>query len=86
MRSPSSIAPRSMSCYTAHRHAQQNGHRLILVGADALAQRVIELTGTQFLLHENGTADVKAWFTRMDLSTHIIRILRRSGPRDCSAG
>ena len=49
---------------TAHDHAQQNGHRLILVGANALAQRIIGLTGTQFLLHENGTAEGVAQFTR----------------------
>lgn len=41
---------------TAHHHAQQNGHRFILVGANALAQRIIGLTGTQFLLHEDGMA------------------------------
>ena len=49
---------------TAHHHAQQNGPRLILTGANAQAQRVIELTGTQFLLQENGTADVGTQFTR----------------------
>lgn len=48
---------------TARDHAQQNGHRFILVGANALAQRVIELTGTQFLLHQEGMADVGAQFT-----------------------
>ena len=48
----------------AHHHAQENGHRFILVGANAIAQRIIGLTGTQFLLHENGKADVLAQFTR----------------------
>lgn len=49
---------------TAQDHAQQNGHRFFLVGADALAQRIIGLTGTQFLLHENGAAEGVAQFTR----------------------
>ncbi|HVF07176.1 MAG TPA: STAS domain-containing protein [Actinomycetota bacterium] len=49
---------------TAHDHARQNGHRFILVGATALAQRIIDLTGTRFLLHGDETADV-AQLTRL---------------------
>jgi len=49
---------------TAHHHAQENGHRFILVGANARAQRVFELTGAEFLLHENRTAEAVVQFTR----------------------
>lgn len=35
---------------TSHDHAQQNGHRFILVGASASARRLFELTGTVRLL------------------------------------
>lgn len=47
---------------TAHHHAQENGHRFTLVGANAIAERIIVLTGTKFLLHEDGMAEVVARF------------------------
>ena len=53
---------------TAHDHAEQNGHRFILVGGNARAQRVFGLTSTEYLLHENGTAEVVARFTRLESS------------------
>jgi anti-sigma B factor antagonist len=37
----------------ARTDAQANGHRLHLVGASRAAQRVFELTGTEFLIEES---------------------------------
>jgi anti-anti-sigma factor len=36
----------------ARRRAMSNGHRLVMSGASPAAQRLFDLTGTQFLLHE----------------------------------
>lgn len=38
----------------ARGRAQDNGHRLLVSGASPAAQRLFELTGTRFLLHEQG--------------------------------
>ncbi|HEX6580964.1 MAG TPA: STAS domain-containing protein [Actinomycetota bacterium] len=42
----------------AYSRSQQNGHRFLLVGASPIAQRLFEITGTEFLLDGagNGTA------------------------------
>ena len=34
----------------ARKHAEANGHRLVLIGATQRTRRVFELTGTQFLM------------------------------------
>ena len=44
--------------------SEQNGHRVMLVGVSGVAQRLFELTGTQFLLDENDAVDVLDQFTR----------------------
>jgi anti-anti-sigma factor len=41
----------------ARRRAMSNGHRLLLSGASPVARRLIELTGTQSLLDEQGVPD-----------------------------
>ena len=38
----------------ASSRAKDNGHRLLMSGASPAAQRLFELTGTQFLLDEQG--------------------------------
>ena len=55
----------------AHDHARQNGHRFSLIGVNALAQRIMGLTGTQFLLHEDGMTEAMAQFTRPVSVDHL---------------
>ena len=47
----------------AHRRSEENGHRLLFVGANPLARRLCEITGTEFLLDGKGTAEVLGRFT-----------------------
>jgi anti-sigma B factor antagonist len=47
----------------AHRRAQANGHRLVVIGADQRSKRLFELTRTEFLLAERDTLDVLEQFT-----------------------
>ena len=41
----------------ARRRAMSNGHRLLLSGPSPVARRLIEVTGTQSLLDEQGVPD-----------------------------
>ena len=47
----------------AYRRSDQNGHRLVVVGAKPIVRRLCEVTGTEFLLDAEGTADVLGRFT-----------------------
>ena len=47
----------------AYRSSEQNGHRLMLVGANPFARRLCETTGTEFLLNSEGTAELLGRFT-----------------------
>lgn len=47
----------------AHRRSETNGHRLLLVGANPTARRLCEMTGTEFLLDSQGTAQLLDRFT-----------------------
>jgi anti-sigma B factor antagonist len=47
----------------ARERANQNGHRLILVGASPGARRLFELTNTEFLLDDGDTTVVMNRFT-----------------------
>ena len=47
----------------ARERANQNGHRLILVGASPGARRLFELTNTEFLLDDHDTTVVMNRFT-----------------------
>ena len=47
----------------AYRRSETNGHRLLLVGANPLTRRLCEMTGTEFLLDGQGTAQVLGRFT-----------------------
>ena len=62
-------------------HAKTNGHRLIPVGATPVAQRVFELTGTQFLLEDQDAVGVFDQFTGSGP-----RRAAQSRPRDVGAG
>ena len=42
----------------AYKRAGANGHRFLLVGASPFARRLCEMTGTQFLLEEQGTVQL----------------------------
>ena len=55
----------------ARRRAMSNGHRLVMSGASSAAQRLFELTETQFLLDEQVIPDglvrfFRAWVRRID--------------------
>jgi anti-anti-sigma factor len=55
----------------ARKRAMSNGHRLIVSGASPAAQRLFELTGTQFLLDEQVIPDglvrfFRDWVRRTD--------------------
>jgi anti-sigma B factor antagonist len=55
----------------ARRRAMSNGHRLVMSGASSAAQRLFELTGTQFLLDEPVIPDglvrfFRDWVRRTD--------------------
>jgi anti-sigma B factor antagonist len=55
----------------ARRRAMSHGHRLIVSGASPAAQRLFELTGTKFLLHEQAIPDglvrfFRDWVRRTD--------------------
>jgi anti-anti-sigma factor len=57
----------------ARRRAMSNGHRLVMSGASPAAQRLFELTGTQFLLDEQVIPDsmvrfFRDWVRRIDLA------------------
>ena len=43
----------------ARGRAKDNGHRLLMSGASPAAQRLFELTGTRFLLDEQGVPDAQ---------------------------
>lgn len=43
----------------ARSRARDNGHRLLMSGASPAAQRLFELTGTRFLLDEQGVPGAK---------------------------
>lgn len=47
----------------AYTRSQQNGHRFRLVGASPIAQRLFEITGTEFLLEAQGTSQPLDRFT-----------------------
>lgn len=47
----------------AFRRSEQDGHRLLLVGASPNTRRLCEMTGTQFLLDGEGTAEMLGDFT-----------------------
>lgn len=47
----------------AKARSKSSGHRVILVGANSLAQRLFKLTGTEFLLNDEHTAGVLDQFT-----------------------
>ena len=47
----------------AYRRSETDGHRLLLVGANASARRLCEMTGTEFLLEATGTAEPFGRFT-----------------------
>ena len=51
------------SFLSARDRANANGHRLVLVGANAPAHRLFQLTGTQFLLDAPEAAGMRDWFT-----------------------
>ena len=48
----------------AFRRSEEIGHRLLFVGANPLARRLCEMTGTEYLLDAMGTAEVLDRFTR----------------------
>lgn len=47
----------------AYSRSQLNGHRLLLVGANPTLRRLCEITGTEFILDAEGTAELLARFT-----------------------
>jgi anti-anti-sigma factor len=47
----------------AYGRSEQNGHRLLVVGANPIVRRLCEVTGTEFLLDAKGTADLLGRFT-----------------------
>lgn len=47
----------------AHERSETNGHRILLVGASRITRRLCEITGTEFLLDDEGTAQLLARFT-----------------------
>ena len=47
----------------AYRRSEQNGHRLLVVGANPMMRRLCEVTRTEFLLDAKGTAKVLGRFT-----------------------
>lgn len=47
----------------AYNRSQLNGHRLLLVGANHTLRRLCEITGTEFILDAEGTAELLARFT-----------------------
>lgn len=47
----------------AHRRSEQDGHGLLLVGANASVRRLCEIMGTEFLLDARGTAEMLRRFT-----------------------
>ena len=47
----------------AFRRSEMNGHRLMVIGANPLTRRMCEITGTEFLLDAQGTAQVLDRFT-----------------------
>ncbi|MGZ8628392.1 MAG: hypothetical protein ACXWYN_06675, partial [Actinomycetota bacterium] len=42
----------------AYRRSEQNGHRLLMVGANRSTRRLCEITRTEFLLDAKGTAEL----------------------------
>jgi anti-sigma B factor antagonist len=50
------------SLIRARERAKTNGHRLILIGARPTARRLFELTCTEYLLDDDGTAGVLSRF------------------------
>ena len=63
----------------ARERANQNGHRLILVGASPGARRLFELTDTEFLLDDRDTAVVMNRFTGGRAGPGLSRAGRRRG-------
>lgn len=47
----------------AYRRAETDGHRLLLVGANPSTRRLCEMTGTEFILDAERTAELLARFT-----------------------
>ena len=47
----------------AHKRSEMNGHRLMLIGANPFTRRLCEITGTEFLLDAQGTAELLGRFT-----------------------
>jgi anti-anti-sigma factor len=47
----------------AYRRSEENGHQLLFVGANPLARRLCDITGTEFLLDAEGTAESLDRFT-----------------------
>lgn len=44
-------------------HARANGHRFVMVGAGSSTRRLLALTGTEYLIDDDETADMLARFT-----------------------
>ena len=57
----------------ARKRAEDNGHRLLLIGATQSTRRLLELTGTEFLLDGQEAVSVLDQFTRQD-SRSITRV------------
>lgn len=47
----------------AYRRSEENGHRLLFVGANPLARRLCQITATEFLLDGKGTVEILGRFT-----------------------
>ena len=47
----------------AYRRSETNGHRFLVVGANTMARRLCQMTGTEFLLDAEGTAQMLDRFT-----------------------
>jgi anti-sigma B factor antagonist len=47
----------------AYERAQGNGHRFAMVGLQPAARRILEITGTEFLMDDVGSVELLARFT-----------------------
>lgn len=51
------------SLVKAHERAEENGHRFVVIGLQPAARRLLEITGTEFLMDDVGAVELLARFT-----------------------